>query len=266
MRCSQSIRCPVWPYLRKINSQSNKMDGDAQGSPLLQFAANVPMLFQGLRMSRVKSVRHDRDKQGLAAIREPSMLGFGPISSRAISALPDPDSQTVEVAVQTAATRRKLVAAVHAAQQRDGSTTASLFEEVLRRVAVLEDAMTKLPSSHGGIGHNQPPEAIEPAPFAEADRRTIEFAMAILKAQPAQPPARSVEVEKAVDELKSIGDRIRQYVAKQTDEFVSAAIKAAAGEAGKRIVQLPLWALLAKCLIEVADAVEKWLAAIAQGM
>jgi hypothetical protein len=148
-----------------------------------------------------------------------------------------------------------------AAGTAEPSASEVLHAEMLRRIAVLEDAMAKLPAQHGGIGHNNPPAPIEIVPFGESDRRAIQNAIAALNAQRVEP-ALPAKAREAAAQIKTIGERIAAYAAKQSDEFVSATVKAAGAEAGKRIVQLAFWAVLAKALLDVAKAVTDWLASL----
>ena len=128
----------------------------------------------------------------------------------------------------------------------------ALHQEMIRRIESVEEALGELSSDDGGIGHNQPPEPIEPIPFGDQDREAVEAALAVLKSQPsepAQPPRQAVSAAKT---LLSFGERFRDYLIKQADTFVSEAVKAAGAEVGKWVVRLTLWMAVADGLIKVA--------------
>jgi hypothetical protein len=110
---------------------------------------------------------------------------------------------------------------------------ATLHQEVLRRLASVEEAVAALTLIHtelrAGIGHNQPPEPIESLPIDSGDRRTIEVAAAILRALQVAPPAPpAIEAGQAVNELARIGRKATDYAAKQGDNFISEVVKGAA--------------------------------------
>jgi hypothetical protein len=133
----------------------------------------------------------------------------------------------------------------------------TLHDEMLRRVASLEEAMAKLAVTKPGIGHNNPPD---PVPFGDDDRRVIEIAIVMLRAQPPKPETQPVEAGEAAAKLMTIGERLKAYAIKQGDTFVSEAVKSAGGELGKRAIQSPFWLTLAGLLI--ATAVSAWIASL----
>src|SRR3546814_18961277 len=58
---------------------------------------------------------------------------------------------------------------------------------MLRRIAALEEALAHPPQESAGIGHNQPPEPLDPEPIDASDRKEIAAALGALRAQPAEP-------------------------------------------------------------------------------
>ena len=139
-----------------------------------------------------------------------------------------------------------------------------LHQQMLRRIEALESVIADLPA---GIGHNRPPESIDPVPFAEDDLRAVTAAIAVLKNQPSAPTMPSTAARRAASTLKIIGERLWDYLArtgayvvKQGDTFVSEAAKSAGAEFGKRFVQLQYWLILAGSLMAAASAVSSWLA------
>jgi hypothetical protein len=138
----------------------------------------------------------------------------------------------------------------------------ALHAEMLRRIKSLELELQKLSSHSVGIGHNHPPEPIDPVPFGDDDRRAVDTAILVLSAQPPKPETPPVEAGEAAAKLMTIGERLKAYAIKQGDVFVSEAVKSAGAELGKRIIQSPFWLTLAGLLIAVATAVSAWIASL----
>jgi hypothetical protein len=141
-----------------------------------------------------------------------------------------------------------------------------LHAEMLARIAELEEALARLPPRRRGIGDNNPPEPIEPEVLGDADRRAVETAIAVLKAQPPEPTEAPAEALKAAHFLSGLAKRLRnavlsagQYLGKQADTLVSAAVKSAGSEIGKRAVQSPFWLAVIDRICAVADAAIHWI-------
>jgi hypothetical protein len=130
-----------------------------------------------------------------------------------------------------------------------------LHAEMLRRIEVLEKALMDAPPRSHGIGHNNPPEPLEPELLSEAELRGVQLAFAVLKAQPPAPSVRQAEVVEAVGFLAAIAERIKGYMAKQADVFVTETTK----ELAKRAVQSPFWLVIIQQLPQLADAAQHWL-------
>ncbi|WP_316168634.1 hypothetical protein [Bradyrhizobium sp. SZCCHNR3131] len=141
-----------------------------------------------------------------------------------------------------------------------------LHREMMQRIESLEDALARLSPDHGGIGHNQPPEPIEPLPFGDLDREAVETALVVLRSQPPEPAQTPQEAVVAANTLLSFGQRLRDYLEKQADIFVTEAVKAAGSEVGKWVVRLPLWMLVADRLIAVAEAARQWFGSLGIGL
>lgn len=142
----------------------------------------------------------------------------------------------------------------------------ALHAEMLARITALENALAKLPPRRRGIGDNRPPEPIEKEVLSEADQRSVETAIAVLKAQPPEPAETPAKALKAVQFLGGIAKRLRnaasstgQYLGKQTDTFASEAIRSAGSEFGKRAIQSPFWLAVIEGISAVADAAIKWI-------
>jgi hypothetical protein len=133
-----------------------------------------------------------------------------------------------------------------------------LYAEMLRRIEALERTITDAPSRSHGIGHNNPPEPLEPELLSETELRGVRLAVAVLKAQPPAPRVPRTEVVEAVAFLAAVAARLKQvagYVGKQADVFVTEATK----ELGKRAVQSPFWLAVLQQLPQLADAAQHWL-------
>jgi hypothetical protein len=145
------------------------------------------------------------------------------------------------------------------------SDPTALHAEMVEQIEALEPEIADLRNrQHRGIGDNNPPEPIElePAPLDENELDEISEAMAVLKRQPPAPSTLSNTARSAVALLLKFGDRLRPlahaagaYLAKQADNFVTEAVK----EAGKRIVQAPLWLPIIYKLPALADIAQQWL-------
>jgi hypothetical protein len=69
----------------------------------------------------------------------------------------------------------------------NGRPEPTLYTEMRRRIAALEAAIAELPIAKPGIGHNNPPELIDPEPFWDDERRDVEVAIAVLNGQSPKP-------------------------------------------------------------------------------
>jgi two-component system cell cycle sensor histidine kinase/response regulator CckA len=127
-------------------------------------------------------------------------------------------------------------------------TTVTLYEEMLQRIATLEETLRRLDAEPPGIGHNHPPEPIEP--FGYEQRVTVVEAIELLRAQPTE----SKKVKEAAGRLKKIGEKIGAFSATQADSFISEASKSAGAEAGKWLIRLGLLKAVAIALAGVAAA------------
>jgi hypothetical protein len=138
-----------------------------------------------------------------------------------------------------------------------------LYDEVLRRLASVEEAVAALSAVRAGIGHNQPPEPIELDGFNEADRQAIQAATSILRTLPAVPQTPPDEARRAAEQFATIGVKTKNYAIKQGDNFVSeivkqSAIAVTAVAAGGITVSYLLYPL-ADRLLEAAESIRAWL-------
>jgi hypothetical protein len=150
----------------------------------------------------------------------------------------------------------------------DQQNHAALYREMQSRLLVLENLIAELKGQSARIGHNNPPDPIEGIAFGDDDRRAIDQAIAVLKAQTLVPAKRS-EARKAEARLRAIGERLwtdlsraGAYAAKQADIFISEMVKAGGAEVGKRLAQVPFWWILAATLMALAASVSSWLGSL----
>jgi hypothetical protein len=128
-----------------------------------------------------------------------------------------------------------------------------LHQTLMARVAVLEVALQQLRSPSGiGIGHNRPP-ADEPVTSDDVDQ--IDQLITLLKEQPPVPALRPVQVVAQSRVVAKIGAKIVDLA----DTFVTAAVKSAGDEFGKRLIQ---WLALLAAIQGVTSALEKWIAVL----
>lgn len=130
---------------------------------------------------------------------------------------------------------------------------------MLRRVASLEEAIAQLPGVSPGIGHNRPPEPIEEFPLTVADRTEITGAIAVLKAQPPEPQDEGKAATEAAETSKSKGQKIREWLGKQADTFISEAVKEAGKEFGKWGARAAILSVILDKLFSVHEIVGQWL-------
>ena len=129
------------------------------------------------------------------------------------------------------------------------------------RISAIEEALSRLPNGAAGVGHNNPPEPIEDAPVDEVERTALDQALAVLKAQPAEPGNEGAAAAVPVAFIQSIADKARSWLARQADTFVSEATKEAGKEFGKWGSRT-LWAFVASQLLGLSEIAVKWLHAI----
>jgi hypothetical protein len=137
----------------------------------------------------------------------------------------------------------------------ENANPSALFQEILWRLDAIEQTLANVPA---GIGHNRPPESIEPVPFTDEDYKAVEQAIASLRAQPPKPASPPPAAIQAALQFKKVAEKIGGYLAKQADLFVSEAVK----EAGKRSVQLWVLYTLLDQLTGIGQAVRDWIVSL----
>jgi hypothetical protein len=134
----------------------------------------------------------------------------------------------------------------------------SLHAEMRDRLLAIEAALARLPGTEAGIGHNNPPEAIEDAPLDAGERRELKQAIDVLKEQPVEPSDNGAVAGAAVARLKAITEKASGWIARQADTFVSEAVKEAGKEMGKWAPRA-FWIYLIDKLFGLTDIATKWL-------
>lgn len=135
---------------------------------------------------------------------------------------------------------------------------AHLHDQMLQAVSELEILIKEAEGPPVGIGHNYPPEPIESAPLTADDLREVMEACATLKQQLIEPPDGGKAAQEAAEKIKSKREKIKDWLLKQGDAFVTEAVK----EAGKQFgIWAPraLWLLIVDRMFGVTEAVASWL-------
>ncbi|MGN6150347.1 MAG: hypothetical protein ACTHPD_17575 [Rhizomicrobium sp.] len=136
-----------------------------------------------------------------------------------------------------------------------------LHKEMLERIGEVERALERYERSRAKIGHNNPPEKLEPEILSDEERERLTASLSVLKSKPVQlPESELAEVETAAKEIESLWRRLLGYTAKQADIFVSAFVKAS----GTATAGAVAYKLLADKLGELSHAITNWLSVIHQ--
>jgi hypothetical protein len=127
----------------------------------------------------------------------------------------------------------------------------AMHAEILKRISALEETIAKL--SIAGIGHNNPPEQIEPAPpLSESEFSEITIYITLLKEQPAAPTALPTQLGVAANRLKSLSEKVYDHLEAHAIEYtISAATTATATVA--------LWHKFADDLMALGTSMTEWL-------
>ena len=88
-----------------------------------------------------------------------------------------------------------------------------LHEEMLRRIAELEEKLRLIEQAPAGQGHNHPPEPIGDPPLTEGDRQEIAAALDVLQAQPVNPSDIGVSAKEATAVVNSKGQKLVAWLA-----------------------------------------------------
>jgi hypothetical protein len=131
----------------------------------------------------------------------------------------------------------------------------ALHSRMLRELNNVESAFEELRNPVAGIGHNNPPQCIEPMMLDNVELTELKNAVTLLKAQPAEPTEMLDAISRAASTMANIGNKIAGYCAGQTDTFISEAMKSAGNEFGK-------WSVRSTIVLVAAAAALQWLKAL----
>jgi len=146
------------------------------------------------------------------------------------------------------------------------------FERMQERVAALEKAVAGIKAPAPGIGHNNPPEAIEELPISPKRWRKIGISIAIIKEQPVRPPRKPSKALAAARWLKTEAKKLASYCATQAKVFVGVTVASAATTAGPLYGKdihdgtLVLLSIVSQKLLELWQAVEIWAANVVRSL
>jgi hypothetical protein len=132
-----------------------------------------------------------------------------------------------------------------------------LHAKVLTDISRAQETLAKLEQATApGIGHNKPPDALEPLPPDGGDIVEMERLFREIKAQP-EVPIKPGEVRETASKIKAIGERVLIYCAVKADVAVTEMAKTT----GKAVPIWALWKLLGTQLLEVSQHIIEWLSA-----
>jgi len=145
---------------------------------------------------------------------------------------------------------------------RAADRPAILHQDVLRRIAELEDLIKKLPEPTPGIGHNRAPEPIERTPVTPSELSEIKTILQEIKSLPAIPTQEREIARNAADTLNKISSRIW----KCADDLLTGASLAAGAAIVASVTaaneKFNIWHLFSALLSSLAQAISEWLTAI----
>ncbi|MCR6735667.1 MAG: hypothetical protein NVV83_17000 [Afipia sp.] len=133
--------------------------------------------------------------------------------------------------------------------------------QMLKRTSAIEQALSKVPEPPVGIGHNMPPELLEPVPLDENDVEEIKGVVSILKAQPLNPSDQGKSALEALTKLETKREKLAAWLLKQGEVFTTEAVKEAGKEFGKWAPRA-FWFWLMIQLTGLSQAIGGWLDAI----
>jgi hypothetical protein len=176
---------------------------------------------------------------------KPGTLNTAPLNTSLLNGLEQGQSVTLDTNVIRAADR-----------------PAILHQEVLKRIAELEDLIKKLPETTPGIGHNRSPEPIEQTPVTPSELLEIKTILREIKSLPAIPTQQREIASNAANTLNKISSRIW----KCADDILTGASMAAGAAIVAGVIpaneKFNIWHLFSALLSSLAQAISEWLTAI----
>lgn len=137
----------------------------------------------------------------------------------------------------------------------------ALHAQLLDRIRAIEEALGRVPELPAGMGHNQPPEPLEPEPLDAKDRQEIVAALETLKAQPADPTDKGATASAAVAQVEAKRSKLLQWLAQQGEVFTTEAVKEAGKGFGKWAPRV-FWLWLLDKIFDFSQAAHKWLSVL----
>jgi hypothetical protein len=138
------------------------------------------------------------------------------------------------------------------------------YTQMQTKIAELVKALAELPqipaqpAPTGGMGHNNPPEPLEPADIDE-----IKADIQVLKTQTASPSDKGAEAVQAVLRIEAKASKLRQWVERRGEELASEVTKGVGKQIGTwTTTGFALW--LADQLLDLSKFVHVWLEAVAR--
>lgn len=136
------------------------------------------------------------------------------------------------------------------------------YNALLESTQQLEGMLGKIPVTPSYVGGNNPPDDIGLPPYRDEDEQSVREAISIIYSQSEVPGAPPQDAIVAAEKLNSLGNRLKDFVAKQSDNAVNNYVKSFSSELGKRSAQgltIGLLISFSDKLLEVAQKVRDWL-------
>lgn len=153
----------------------------------------------------------------------------------------------------------------NAASRRVDEAEAAARREVLLRLQEVEKAVKQLAPAapaHGGIGHNQPPEAIEGAfPLTREEQRQALGVLAGVREEAKAPAPDAERIERDAGFFRAMASKLQAWAAENTKIASNEFAKSFGSEAGKYAAQaLKVFAIGAAAKMSgLVDALAAWL-------
>jgi hypothetical protein len=128
---------------------------------------------------------------------------------------------------------------------------------VQKHVRALEELIAEAPQAPPGIGHNNPPEAID-APLSALDTSELMAACEVIKTQPIQPADKGEAVKAAAAVVRTKMQKARAWMAGKGELFADEAVKEAGKQFGKWAPRA-FWLLVIERMFCVTETVTHWI-------
>lgn len=146
-------------------------------------------------------------------------------------------------------------------ESQEALTPAELHRDMQARIEALEKTLRGWNQAPPGIGHNNPPEVLEPEPLDADDRAEILESLEVLKAQPVEPSDQGEAARGAILQLETKGQKLPAWLLGQGQVFTAEAVKEAGKQFGKWGPRA-FWLVVLDQLLGVTRYAEAWLRAL----